>query len=353
MSPDHNPKPINLLRYHRPKISLSDVKQIPPLSQLSKQCLRNLVSYRLPKPKFAFPRSRCAAVLVALFVGRHGDLYVLLSRRSATLRSYAGDTSLPGGKVDLGDRTFEDTARREAFEEIGLPRDRAKVPLLCVLEPFLASDQLLVTPVVVLILDNTLRPILNKAEVASLFSHPLHSFLSSKSPFPHEPESFELSSPHASDAEGYHTSFDIEWTGSGVNEGYAQRYVRIHSFLTGREAGGTKPVFGLTAWMLIHAAAIGYNQRPSFELNPPSGAPSTEARIAYAMLTGAALQESCRLEGIKVDRAFLWSIVEKNRVKRRADQKEDRRISTSSIREGFLRHGLMKEGHPPRWKSKL
>ena len=32
------------------------------------------------------------------------------NRRSATLRSYAGDTSLPGGRVDPGDRTFEDTA---------------------------------------------------------------------------------------------------------------------------------------------------------------------------------------------------------------------------------------------------
>jgi 8-oxo-dGTP pyrophosphatase MutT (NUDIX family) len=31
-------------------------------------------------------------------------------RRSASLRSYAGDTSLPGGKVDPQDITFEDTA---------------------------------------------------------------------------------------------------------------------------------------------------------------------------------------------------------------------------------------------------
>lgn len=30
--------------------------------------------------------------------------------RSANLRSYAGDTSLPGGKVDLEDRTIEETA---------------------------------------------------------------------------------------------------------------------------------------------------------------------------------------------------------------------------------------------------
>lgn len=33
-------------------------------------------------------------------------------RRSLTLRAYAGDTSLPGGKVEPSDRTFEDTAVR-------------------------------------------------------------------------------------------------------------------------------------------------------------------------------------------------------------------------------------------------
>jgi 8-oxo-dGTP pyrophosphatase MutT (NUDIX family) len=40
-----------------------------------------------------------------------------LLRRSATLRTYAGDTSLPGGKVDPEDKSIEETARREAFEE--------------------------------------------------------------------------------------------------------------------------------------------------------------------------------------------------------------------------------------------
>jgi 8-oxo-dGTP pyrophosphatase MutT (NUDIX family) len=31
-------------------------------------------------------------------------------RRASTLRSFAGDTSLPGGKMDPEDRTIEDTA---------------------------------------------------------------------------------------------------------------------------------------------------------------------------------------------------------------------------------------------------
>ena len=90
-----------------------------------------MASYRPPKSVVQVPSSRRAAVLVALFVGRTGDLYVLLSRyafearvppdriindtpirRSATLRTYAGDTSLPGGKMDSGDRNVEETAVR-------------------------------------------------------------------------------------------------------------------------------------------------------------------------------------------------------------------------------------------------
>ena len=34
----------------------------------------------------------------------------MLYRRSATLRTYAGDTSLPGGKRDPEDKNLEETA---------------------------------------------------------------------------------------------------------------------------------------------------------------------------------------------------------------------------------------------------
>lgn len=78
----------------------------------SSRCLKNLANYHTPHIRIPLPRARQAAVLVALFVGRQGDLYVLLNRRASTLRTYAGDTSLPGGKVEPGDKTIEDTAVR-------------------------------------------------------------------------------------------------------------------------------------------------------------------------------------------------------------------------------------------------
>ncbi|KZT29546.1 hypothetical protein NEOLEDRAFT_1215680 [Neolentinus lepideus HHB14362 ss-1] len=275
----------DLYKFHRPRINLRETPY--PLKEESKTCLRRLASYRGKQPKLKFPRSRCAGVLVALFVGRMGDLYVLLSRRSATLRSYAGDTSLPGGKVEPQDRSIEETARREAFEEIGLPIDRQKAPLLCILQPFMARDQLIVTPVVVLILDNDVRPILNTAEVTSIFSHPLAAFLSSESPFPTEPEAIELP---------YHSFDDVTWKWGKAKE----QKIRMHRFLTGREAGGVKPVFGLTAAILIEAATIGYARDPEFDLYADNQ-PTQLERIVSAMKFAEHFKEAMREEGLDPD----------------------------------------------------
>ncbi|KAJ7766028.1 NUDIX hydrolase domain-like protein [Mycena metata] len=330
MSDKAAPKPLNLLEYHRPKrLRISDAR-IPPLSAESKRCLKNLSAYRPHRPKFPYPRERSAAVLVALFVGRLGDLYVLLNRRSATLRSYAGDTSLPGGKVDPEDRTIEDTARREAFEEIGLPINKFKVPLLCILEPFLSSNQLIVTPVVVLILDNTLRPILNAAEVASLFSHPLVSFLSSSPPFPTESELVEVA---------YHTSGEHTYPGPNGTTLTS----RWHRFLTGREAGGIKPVFGLTAGILIRTASIAHAPRvPDFEVAPP-GALSSEARIAWAVYSHPTFREAYEHEGLRVD----WKTVARvagardtETAKKRDTSSRHRRVNESERRQTKLRTKL-------------
>ena len=77
---------------------------------------------------------------------------------------------------------------------------------------------------------------MNQAEVAALFSHPLNGFLrDSDPPFPlaTEPEMLEMK---------YHTYVDYK---SNTMSGK----VRMHTFLTGREAGGTKPIFGLTAYV--------------------------------------------------------------------------------------------------------
>ena len=93
----------------------------------------------------------------------------------------------------------------------------------------------------------------------------------------------------------------------------------MHQFLTGREAGGIKPVFGLTAYVLasspfanltcydlfscchrgilIRVATIGYAREPDFEVQPPN-ASTTEERIAWALLNRDVFRIPCEKEGI-------------------------------------------------------
>ena len=64
-----------------------------------------------------------AAVLLALYES-DGDLCVVLQKRSQQVEHHKGEISFPGGMVDPGDRTYLDTALREAHEEMGIrPQD--------------------------------------------------------------------------------------------------------------------------------------------------------------------------------------------------------------------------------------
>jgi 8-oxo-dGTP pyrophosphatase MutT (NUDIX family) len=77
---------------------------------------------RLPRyDRAAFPPSRPAATLLLLYPGEDGELTVPLTVRHADLRTHAGEVSLPGGAVDAADASREETALREAWEEIGVP----------------------------------------------------------------------------------------------------------------------------------------------------------------------------------------------------------------------------------------
>jgi 8-oxo-dGTP pyrophosphatase MutT (NUDIX family) len=66
-----------------------------------------------------------SAVLAALFE-RDGETRVLLTRRSARLRSHSHQVAFPGGRLDDGE-TSEQAALRETEEEVGLPRDRIRI----------------------------------------------------------------------------------------------------------------------------------------------------------------------------------------------------------------------------------
>ncbi|WVQ75914.1 hypothetical protein IAR50_005549 [Cryptococcus sp. DSM 104548] len=293
---------------------------LPPLKPESLQCVRRLARYSPPPRRGRLPKRRCAAVAVMLFVGRLGDLYVLLSTRAGNMRTFAHDTALPGGKYEPGDMGPEGTARREAFEEIGVPIDHDRVRKLCILDRFLTGNSLIVTPVVFMITDRTLTPLLNPDEVSRLFSMPLASFLHTRPSlipsFPYSilprlaslpPGAIDSIPPpppiHYAEDEGtvggkdgrFYGFRDVTW-GAGV--------VRMHRFLTGREREGVKPVYGLTAAILVKAASVGYGVDPDFAVHAP-GQSSMDDRIEYEIQYGkGALRRAVESEGLAGD----WKI---------------------------------------------
>ena len=115
---------------------------------------------------------RPASVLVPI-VQRPDELTVLLTRRTAHLKSHSGQISFPGGRAEPHDVSPEATALREAEEEIGLAARHVEV--LGKLSDYHTRSDFRVTPVVGLVsADFELR--LDAHEVAEAFEVPL-SFL--------------------------------------------------------------------------------------------------------------------------------------------------------------------------------
>lgn len=112
---------------------------------------------------------RSAAVLLAL-IPREEGFHVLLTRRSANLRSHAGQISFPGGRIEDFDASPSAAALREAEEEVGLSPWR--VELLGSMAPFQTATGFIIHPFVGLVEEpGELRPDPN--EVDEIFEVPL------------------------------------------------------------------------------------------------------------------------------------------------------------------------------------
>ncbi len=70
---------------------------------------------------------RPAAVLVPLSERDGGDLHLLLTERTHTVRDHPGQVAFPGGMEEAEDADLLATALRESEEEIGLRPDQVEV----------------------------------------------------------------------------------------------------------------------------------------------------------------------------------------------------------------------------------
>ncbi|RAH83740.1 NUDIX domain protein [Aspergillus japonicus CBS 114.51] len=280
---------------------------MPRLNPVSQAAIDRLRQYAPPPPPTNYdlaPLSRRAAVLVLLYADREGALRVVLTMRAKTLSSYAGQAALPGGRADSLAETPFQTARREAYEEIGLPQADSSLPRpfrvehLCELPANLARTELVVRPCVALLhsydeatAENadpevSLIPRLDAKEVAAVFTAPFQDFLRVKGEA--DPEwyrgswtewhesrwrmhqffvpvrSEEVVKPKNANEEQQHLLGQLE---KQKNESAAARY----------------RVWGMTARMMVDVARVAYAQEPEFEHNSHFG---DEAMIARLLKMG-------------------------------------------------------------------
>jgi 8-oxo-dGTP pyrophosphatase MutT (NUDIX family) len=112
---------------------------------------------------------RCAAVLIPL-LWHENEWHLLYTRRTDRVESHKGQVSFPGGACDEGEDMPEQTALREAEEEIGLHPGDVKV--LGRLVNLITITYFRVTPVVGVIKWPSVFKV-GEHEVARIFTIPL------------------------------------------------------------------------------------------------------------------------------------------------------------------------------------
>ena len=113
--------------------------------------------------------SKEAAVLIGM-VERGGEAHMILTKRTENLVNHSGQIAFPGGKIDATDKSPEDAALREAWEEIGL--DTGEVDILGRLPDYHSGSGYKISPVLGLVSEGADFEI-NSDEVEYMFEVPL------------------------------------------------------------------------------------------------------------------------------------------------------------------------------------
>jgi nudix motif 8 len=155
------------------KMNMSTLK----IDQTFLQSLRTALVDHVPRKRYkSNGATREAAVLIPLcMVDR--KLSILFTVRSSKLREHCGEVAFPGGMMDLNDNGIVDTALRETFEEILIPKDSVEI-----VAPFVhlpnRTGTVKVTSVVGFLGDVDVKNIqYNKNEVESVFAADISTLL--------------------------------------------------------------------------------------------------------------------------------------------------------------------------------
>ena len=155
----------NLIIAPMRQLILERLAHLPPLEQL-------LTADDLEKQSEA-SRQPLEPAAVLLLVVNHAEPTVVLTQRTSHLAHHAGQIAFPGGRREGAEESPENTALREAREEIGL--DAGRVELLGRLPEYRTGTGFAVTPVVGWV-EPPLAYVPDPHEVADVFEVPL-SFL--------------------------------------------------------------------------------------------------------------------------------------------------------------------------------
>jgi 8-oxo-dGTP pyrophosphatase MutT (NUDIX family) len=120
--------------------------------------------------------SKPAAVLVPIIHGSEPG--ILLTKRTTTLSSHAGQVAFPGGRIEPGEDAVT-AALREAHEEVGLPADLIEVTGR--LPDYMTGTGFRITPIVGLLAPGFM-PVPSAAEVEEVFELPLSVLLDPSAP---------------------------------------------------------------------------------------------------------------------------------------------------------------------------
>lgn len=88
---------------------------------------------------------RKAAVLVLFYPNENEDTTFLLTKRATYKGTHSAQISFPGGKIEKEDINLEQTALREAFEEVGIQTSTVKL-LRELTDVYIPPSNFLVTP---------------------------------------------------------------------------------------------------------------------------------------------------------------------------------------------------------------